>query len=803
MISRRRFTRIGSAALCLGPGALRGAVLRSLGIEASSRKAQVQGLSRYVDVMIGTGGHGHCYPGATVPFGMVQLSPDTYNQGWDWCSGYHYSDASIMGFSHTHLSGTGIGDMLDFLVMACTGPVRTLPGTREDPGSGYRSRFSHDDEHAVPGYYSVLLRDYGIRAELTATTRAGIHRYTFPESSSSYFIVDLYHGYADGPNAVLWSDLKVVGNDTLVGCKSTARWANGRQIYFAMKFSRPFERIEIVNDDQPVPAQTRSVQGKSIKAVLHYTTRRDEVILVKTGISGVSVDGALQNLTSEIPAWNFDDIRSSAAKQWERELSRIHVEGGTERLKQIFYTALYHCFLAPTIFDDVNGNYRGMDGAVHQLPANAHNFSTYSLWDTYRALHPLFTIVQPERVPDLVNCLISMADESPAGMPIWPLQGKETQCMTGYHSASVIAEAVRKGVPGIKVDKAYAAMKREAMKSDIRGLSLYREHGFIPCDVQPESVSKTLDYAYDDWAVSCVAEAAGAVQDAELFRKRSLSYRNLYDSTTGFMRPRLVSGEWATPFASNEMGHSKRWSDYTESNPWQATFAVQHDPGGLATLFGGCKQFEEKLDGIFNASSALPPDAPIDIAGMVGQYAHGDEPSHHIAYLYVYAGVPHKAQDRLSSLMDTMYENKPDGLSGNEDCGQMSAWYVMSAMGFYMVDPVSGNYVFGTPLFDKVSIDVGRGKPFVLEARRRSATDKYVDSIQLNGASYDRAWFTHEEIISGGRFVLTMRDTANTSFASQSDVLPPSLSSERGRATNVAVKQNADATEDREQAFRT
>jgi predicted alpha-1,2-mannosidase len=484
----------------------------------------------------------------------------------------------------------------------------------------------------------------------------------------------------------------------------------------------------------------------------------------------------MRNLLAETPDWNFDGVRNAAAALWERELSRICVTGGTLKQRQIFYTALYHCLLAPTLFDDADGRYRGMDGKNRRLPAGEHNFSTYSLWDTYRAVHPLFTVAFPDRVPALVNCLIRMAGESSFGMPIWPLQAKETQCMTGFHSATVIAEAITKKLPGIDVQSAYLAMKKEASDSELRGLPLYRKYGYIPCDLYKESVSTSLDYAYNDWAVSRVAEAAGAKSDAAMFRKRSLAYRNLYDSSAGFMRPKLEAGGWAVPFTNNEMGHSSEWRDYTESNPWQATFAVQHDPAGLADLLGGREKLGEKLDAIFNASSALPADAPSDIAGLVGQYAHGNEPSHHIAYLYTYVGQPYKAQDRLRSLMDTMYDNQPDGLAGNEDCGQMSAWYVMSAMGFYAVDPINGNYVFGTPLFDKVSIELGNGKQFVLEAERSSPSDHFVESIAWNGADYDRIWFRHEDLTSGGRFLLKMSNRPNHNFGSASDLAPPSMS---------------------------
>jgi predicted alpha-1,2-mannosidase len=775
VISRRSFVTGASAAMIYSglPG-LHGNADHLLAQVPTERTSP--SVLQFVHPSIGTGGHGHMYPGASVPFGMVQLSPDTYNQGWDWCSGYHYSDDSIMGFSHTHLSGTGIGDMLDFLLMPCTGEVKTIPGSRANPEEGYRSRFSHEEERTVPGYYSVILRDYQIHAELSATARAGIHRYTFPLSNTTHFILDLDHGYADGPGVVRWANLRITGKNLICGGRSTARWANGRELYFAMKFSRPVEKIEVLVDGRVVTDPDEEIKGKSLKCVLHCPTQAGEVIHVKTGISGVSAEGALRNLDTEIPDWNFEKVRSQASDTWERELSRIQVEGGTQKQKEIFYTALYHTLLAPTLFDDVDGSYRGMDGENHKLPPRANNFSSYSLWDTYRAVHPLFTIAYPDRVPGLVNCLIRMAKESPLGMPIWPLQAKETQCMTGYHSATVIAEAINKGFPGIDVASAYAAMKREASISEIRGLPLYRQYGYIPCDLYRQSVSTTLDYAYNDWAVSCVARAAGATQEAEAFRKRSLTYRNLFDQSTGFMRPRLANREWAVPFANNEMGHSSKWRDYTESNPWQATFAVQHDLAGLAELFGGREKLAEKLDGIFSASSVQPPDAPSDIAGLVGQYAHGNEPSHHIAYLYTYVGQGSKAQERIRSLMETMYRNEPDGLAGNEDCGQMSAWYVMSAMGFYAVDPISGNYVFGTPLFDKVTLDMGQGRQFVLQAERSSPSEFYIQAVELNGREYKKIWFTHEDLAAGGRFVIKMSSKPNPAFGSDPQLAPPSVS---------------------------
>jgi predicted alpha-1,2-mannosidase len=732
-------------------------------------------LTRFVKIAIGTGGHGHTYPGATVPFGAVQLSPDTYNKGWDWCSGYHYSDDSIMGFSHTHLSGTGVGDMLDFLLMPGTGPAKIVSGTRDHPEEGYRSEFRHADEIAEPGYYSVILRDYDIRAELTATERAGIHKYTFPLSADSHFVLDLVHAYGPASGMIQWSELKAKNNDTLLGGRSTAGWAAGRQIYFAMKFSKPFRNFEIYSEDSGLGPARDEAKGDHLKCVIRYQTSPGEVIFVKTGISGVSAEGALKNVEAEIPDWDFDGVRRAARRAWQRELSRIRIETSNQKHKEIFYTALYHLMLAPTLFDDVDGQYRGMDGQVHQLPSGLHNYSTFSLWDTYRAAHPLYTLFQPHRVPDLVNCLIRMANESPAGMPVWPLQGKETGTMTGYHSAAVIAEASVKKFPGLELTKAYPPMKKRAMVDDYRGLALYRKLGYIPADKEEESVSKTMEYVYDDWAVAHVAQAFGAQDDARALFERSKNYRNLFDSKLRFIRARLANGEWAEPFDPRGMGHSKQWRDYTEANSWETTFAIQHDPKGYIELFGGREAFVQKLDELFNTSSELPPDAPPDIAGLVGQYAHGNEPCHHIAYLYSYAGAPYKTQERVRSLLETMYNNQPDGLAGNEDCGQMSAWYVISAMGFYAVDPVSGNYVFGSPLFDRTEVELDDGKRLVLRAKRTSAEDKYIQSIEFNGAPYLKLWCRHADIANGAEIVFNMGSLPNKQFGSASDGAPPSF----------------------------
>jgi predicted alpha-1,2-mannosidase len=731
---------------------------------AGSNAATEGDVFKWVDIFLGTGGHGHLYPGASAPFGMVQLSPDTYNDGWDWCSGYHASDSSIQGFSHTHLSGTGCGDLLDFLLMPRTGEVRLEPGTRKNPETGYRSRFSHATETAHPGYYSVLLEDTGIRAELTATERAGFHRYTFPASSSSHFVLDLTHAFGLTPDVVEWASVQQQGANTLVAGRATRAWAHGRQMFISLEFSKPFERVDFFLEGQRADPAAGELRGKNVKAVVHFTTRAGEIIQVKAGISGVDTEGALKNARAEIPNWDFDEIARQTGDRWRRELTKIDVETSNVAWKKTFYSSLYHSMLAPTLFDDADGRYRGMDGAIHTLPAGTRNYTAFSLWDTYRAEHPLMTFIHGDRVPDMINSLIRMAVQSPAGMPVWPLQGKETGTMPGYHSAAVIAEACVKGFKGLDLESAYQAMHKRAFVDDYRGLQWYRELGYIPADKEPESVSKTLEYCFDDWAVAHVAQALGKTEDAELLFKRSRNYRSYFDPKMQFLRAKLADGQWAEPFDPIELGHSKMWRDYTESNSWQTTFGVQHDVTGYVDLFGGEKAFVEKLDGLFDAPSTLPPDAPPDIAGLVGQYAHGNEPSHHIAYLYSFAGQPQKTQKMVRQLLTTMYSDSLDGIAGNEDCGQMSAWYILSAMGFYAVDPVSSEYVFGTPLFDKVTMHLSSGTDLIIEARRDTPDSIYIESVELNGKAHPTSWFRHGDVAQGGHFVLRMRKDADSDF---------------------------------------
>ncbi|MDE1177246.1 MAG: GH92 family glycosyl hydrolase [Edaphobacter sp.] len=746
-------------------------------VEAAVAGKKMEDPLQWVDARIGTGGHGHTFPGAALPFGMVQLSPDTFNDGWDWCSGYHVSDDSIMGFSHTHLSGTGCGDQLDFLVMAGTGEAKLVPGDRRSPEKGYRSRFDHADERMEPGYYSVLLKDYNVKAELTATERVGVHRYTFPASDKAYLILDLQHGYGPGDGPVTSAELKMTAPDTLVGGHKTSAWGKNRQAYFSLKVSKKPERIVFFSDDKevPVPADGSQIEGKNLKAVLYFKTKAKETILVKTGISGVGTDGAAKNVAAEVPAWEFDKVRANAKEIWRKQISKISVESANATHKRIFYTALYHMSLGPTLYDDVDGRYRGMDSEVHQLPAGQHNFSTFSLWDTFRAAHPAYTLIERERVPLFVNTLIRMAEQSPAGMPVWPLMNTETGTMTGYHSAAVISEACSKGFTGIDFEKAYEVMMKRAMVDDYRGLGYYRKLHFIPADKEEESVSKTFEYCYDDWSIAHVARKLGKNDDAAMLTQRSLNYRNYYDSSTGFMRPKLEDGSFTSPFNPIDLGHSTKWRDYTESNAWQTTFGIQHDPAGLIKLYGGNEAFVKKLDGLFTAAPDLPANAPPDIAGMVGQYAHGNEPSHHISYLYVYAGAPYKTQARARSLMETMYSAEPDGMQGNEDVGQMSAWYLLSALGFYPVDPVSGNYVLGSPLFEGAKVQLAAGKVLDIVVERKDPSHQYVQSFSINGKPQQRAWFHHSEIVDGAKLVYVMGPEPNEKFGADEASLPPSL----------------------------
>lgn len=730
------------------------------------------------DLFVGTGGHGHTYPGATLPFGMVQLSPDTDVERWDACSGYHRTDTSIMGFSHTHLSGTGIGDMLDVLVVPTRGPVQLTPGTLADPDAGYRQRFSA--EHAEPGYYRVTLES-GVRTELTVTERTGIQRHVFP-AGAGHILVNLSHLVLDKTDkGVLIDDasLNIDESGTLTGSRRVFRWAKGRRIHFAMQLSRKPDRIVFYGDgDIAQAAGSKGVAGKRVKAVLHYDDAGAAPIVIRTGISAVDVAGARKNLAAEARHWDFDRYRAEAIKSWAPALDAVRVEGGTAAQRTIMASALYHAQLAPTLFSDVDGRYVGLDRQVHTATGKDRAYSSYSMWDTYRALHPLLTLIEPERTAELVGDLIRQTQQSPYGPPVWPLQGVETGCMIGWHSVSVMAEARAKGVPA-NYAAAWPNVRRRSFDfamptmDNSLGIKPYDTLGYVPADKVFESVSRTLEYAYDDYASAHLADAAGASADAARLRKRSGNWRNVFDASIGFARPKLENGTWTTPYDPIALGHASKWRDYTESNGWQATFLNQHDVYGLIAAMGGDAKFEAKLDGLFNAPSILPKDAPPDISGLVGQYAHGNEPSHHVAYMYAYCGAAWKTQAMVRRLLTEMYKDDPDGIIGNDDCGQMSAWFVLSALGLYPVDPVSANYVIGSPLFDRAEMQVGAGKTLVVEARGNAADRPYVQSVTWNGRLWTRSWIAHADIVRGGRLVFEMGDKPNRDFGRAPADRPP------------------------------
>ncbi len=618
-----------------------------------------QDLTNYVDPFIGTSGHGHTFPGATVPFGMVQLSPDTDIQGWDWCSGYHSSDSSIMGFSHTHISGSGGADYGNILLMPTVGKLQFSPGSKDNPDEGYRSRFSHKNEKASPGYYSVFLDDYKVQVELTASTRAGFHRYIFPESDSSNIIVDLNHGINDH---VTNSALYFVGNNTIEGFRRSTGWAIDQYVFFVMEFSKPSKTFGTVNNGIVI-TKGKQAEGKDIQGYVCFNTKDKEQILVKVGISAVSIEGARKNLETEIPGWDFDLVHSNASKSWENELSKIKVEGGSNDQKTIFYTALYHCMIHPNAFWDVDSNYRGMDKKIHKA-GSAGYYTLFSLWDTYRALHPLMTIINPERDGAFVNTLIQKYKESGL-LPKWELASNETGTMIGYHSVPVIVDAYMKGIREFDIKTAYEAMKHSADQNN-QAFESYKSLGYVASDLGGKgSLSKTLEYAYDDWCIAIMAKQLGYKEDYKRFSKRAENYKNVYNSLNGFMEPRSSNGNWVSDFNPYEVT-----KDYTEANAWQYSFYVPQDIRGLIDLHVTKEELNDMLDKMFSDTTKLGGINQPDVSGLIGQYAHGNEPSHHMAYLYNFTGEPWKTQKLVHKILDEMYTTKRDGISGNEDCGQ-------------------------------------------------------------------------------------------------------------------------------------
>jgi len=745
-----------------------------------------------VDPFIGTGGEGHTFPGATVPFGMVQLSPDTRIQprkdAYGWAAGYRHSDTTIVGFSHTHFSGTGHSDLGDVLLMPMSGAVRLERGDPAKPGSGYTSRFSHASESAEPGYYAVTLADHGVRAELTASARVGVHRYTFPAGKPAHVVVDLRTSMYDYPGKVQWSRIRVRADGTVTGFRETRGWAPGRQLYFALRFSRPLTGHALHDTEQDVPykgfpppgvqdpAQRAQIEGRQLVASFDFGDATAAPLVAKLAISPVSEAGAIANLDAEMPGWDFDRVRAGARAQWEKALGVAEVDA-PEPMRKAFFTALYHTLMGPSLFMDSDGRYRGPDNAVHQAKGWT-NYSTFSLWDTYRALHPLLTIVQPEqRSNDFVNSLLAARRTSPYGvLPVWSFHGLETWCMIGYHAVPVIADAYMKGIRGYDANEALDAMVASASYGPYDGIAQYMQLGYVPIDEEGEAASKTLEYAYDDWTIHRMAQAMGRKDVAATFGRRAANWTHAFDAQTGFMRARKRDGSFRTPFNPDASGYG---TDYTEGNAWQYSWYVPQDVAGLAAAHGGADKLLARLDGVFDAK--VDPkvfEHMEDITGLIGWYAHGNEPSHHVAYLYSHAGQPWRTQARLKQVMDTQYKPTPDGLAGNDDLGQMSAWYVFTALGFYPVAPGSNQYILGRPFVRRATLNLPNGKRFRVVADGLDDAHAFVGAVSLDGRPLDRVYITHQELMAGSELRFTMQAQPNPDWPSKAAHKPYSLSTE-------------------------
>ena len=704
-------------------------------------------LTDYVNPFIGTDGPGNTYPGATVPFGMVQLSPDIGIPGWDRIAGYYYQDSIISGFSHLHLTGTGAGDLYDILVMPTNSKFNKR--IKENNNKPFSS-FSHEQEEASPGYYSVDLLDFGIKAELTATRRTGIHQYTFPKDNKSQIHIDL--GYALNWDSPTDTYLKIVDNSTIEGFRKSTGWAKDQRVYFVIKLSKAFDAYQLFENEEVVES---SAQGKNTKVILNYKTEENEQIILKTGVSSASIEGAYKSLENEAPDFNFNRYKKEASNTWEQELSKIEIQTSEKNKKEIFYTMMYQSMLAPTLLSDYNNEYKGANDSIEKAEG-FDRYDTFSLWDTFRAAHPLYTILHPERTSDMINSLLAHYKETGL-LPVWSLQGNETNMMIGYHAVPVIVDAYFKDIENFNVDLAYEACKTSAM-TDARQIDNYKELGYVPVDENHEnwSVSKTLEYAYDDWCIAQFAKALNKTDDYNYFLKRSENWENVYDSQSTFMRPKFKNGEFVKNFIPKE------YSPYfCESNAWQYFWSVPQNIEGLIKEVGGNELFEKKLDTMFSLNPLSEDKLPIFSTGMIGQYAHGNEPSHHVAYLYNYVGKPWKTQKLIREILETQYKNTPDGHCGNEDCGQMSSWYIFSSLGFYPVNPAQGIYSFGSPLFENATIHLENGSTFEVVAKNNSNYNKYIQSIELNGVLIERSYITHKEIMQGGKLIFTMGETPN------------------------------------------
>lgn len=715
----------------------------------------------YVDPYIGSGQHGHVFVGANVPFGAVQIGPQNIHKGWDWCSGYHYSDSVIIGFSHTHLSGTGCADLGDILVMPFTGDVRTARGEQDNIEGSCSSYYKHANESVSPGYYSLLM-DNGVKAELTATERVALHRYAFPEGQPTHLLINLKEGNGDSSYDTY---LKKVDDNTIEGYRYSHGWSPQHKVFFTMKFDQPVASLLVFNNDDP--AGSDELTGKEVKGVVSLKEGTQDVQM-KVAISSVSCANALANLEAELPHWDFNQVHSDAIDKWNNQLACVTIDTEDERAKTIFYTSMYHTFIAPTLYCDVNGEFRGEDDQIYSNN-NWTNYSTFSLWDTYRTLNPLYTVIAPEKVGDIVNSFLSIYDQQ-GKLPIWHLVGGETNCMPGYSSVPIIADAYLKGIGGFDAERAFNSMTATATYDKQNGVTYVKEKEYIPCDKVHEATSIAMEYAAGDWGIALMAKKMGKTADYDNYLKRGKYYTQYFDKGITFVRPKMDDGSWRTPYNPFRSVHGV--GDFCEGTGWQYTFFVPQHPEGLIELFGGDANFTAKLDSLFLAEGDMGEGASSDISGLIGQYAHGNEPSHHVAYLYPYAGEQWKTAEKVRYIQDVFYTDQPDGIIGNEDCGQMSAWHVMSALGFYQVNPSNGVFVFGSPLFEKASVRLPEGKIFDVVAQNNNKENIYIQSVTLNGQPYDQSFIQYDDIMKGGNLTFVMGNTPNKQFGAAPESRP-------------------------------
>lgn len=715
----------------------------------SSQKGQeMEDLTQIVDPRIGTGGHGHVFYGANVPYGFIQLGPTSIPQSWDWVSGYHVSDSTVIGFPHTHLSGTGIGDLHDINVMPVVGEVTYSRGDASSYETGLWSYSDRSKEVVTPGYYRTHLSRYNVDVELTATKRVGFHKYTFLGNESPAIVFDMVNGgcWDKTTEAVI----RVVNDSTVSGYRYSKGWADDQRVFFRAEFSRKFDNVEFIVNDSVKEGDM--AKGAQLFARVNFAAGNQEPVYMKVALSPTSEEGAQLNMQTELSGWDFEKTIADAKAAWNKELNKVKVYTTDEASKKIFYTSLYHTLFAPSEFCDVNGDYYGADKQMHKGEGFV-NYTTFSLWDTYRAAQPLMTILHPEKMSDIINTMLHIHQQQ-GKLPVWHLMGCETNCMVGNPGVPVVADAILKDIKGFDTELAFKALKESSMLPE-RGMEHRIEYGFIPADKMTEAIAYDMEYAIADWAVAQAAQKLGKQEDYEYFLKRSKSYKNYFDASTGFMRGKMLDGSWRTPFSPYASSH--REDDYCEGNAWQYTWLVPHDVEGLVECFGSKEAFVNKLDSLFLANGDMGEASSPDISGLIGQYAHGNEPSHHTVYLYTLVGQPWKTADRIKEILHTMYTDQPDGLSGNEDVGQMSAWYILSSFGFYQVEPAGGKFVFGYPNFDKVEITVPAGK-FVIERENKGQQNNYIQGIVLNGTEYKKPWIEYADIMKGGELKFLMGD---------------------------------------------